>query len=680
MINRFSCVLLSGIAVAVLSAALLPGSETTNDWKISGPFGGTATTVAVDPKTSTTVLAGGMGSLLFRSENAGANWELLDLPKRMLSEVTSILVDPANSDHYLVGMIAAEDAGLFESADRGKTWKPVKDVYGFGVRAVTVAPSDPSRFVAGTQKGVWLSKDSGKSWSHISDPQNLEMSSITAVAFDTKNPDIIYAGTSHLPWRTMDGGKTWESIHTGMIDDSDVFSIYVNPESPTTIFASACSGIYSSDNRGDLWHKLLGIPNTSRRTHVVRFEPASCCGDPAAPGAVYAGTTTGMFRSLNDGKTWKTLTDAQVNALAFDPSHVNTVYVAFEHGGVGKSNDGGQAIEVVNNGFVDRVISSVTASGSKIVAIEPQDGDTTGIFVTGDQGDSWSQVRDPKGLGGAHLNAITGVAGDDRTLIAAVARQMYKSVDGGHIWKAIPVRLFTPPPPEAQKPAPKPVRGKTATRARVTRPIKPKPNIHEISPEINGLYSSKSGNKDVIFAATDLGLLKSEDLGEQWTNAGIPGFASVIALYLAPNFDGNLIARTSAGLYASKDNGEHWTSMTFPLAPADVYDMAIPTDPACPIFAATRLGLYSSPDDGATWYANLGGIPASTVSTVIYKSGTTAYAVEFGQLYQTLDAGKSWKAVPSSLRSARIRRLWMPDLKSERLYGITGDLGIIFRN
>jgi photosystem II stability/assembly factor-like uncharacterized protein len=58
----------------------------------------------------------------------------------------------------------------------------------------------------------------------------------------------------------------------------------------------------------------------------------------------------------------------------------------------------------------------------------------------------------------------------------------------------------------------------------------------------------------------------------------------------------------------------------------------------------------------------------------------TAYAVEYGQLYETSDGAKTWKEVPTRLRSTRIRKLWTPAPKSDRLYGITGDLGIIFRN
>ena len=680
MINRSSFLPLCGAAIAALSVAVVSASVRADDWKLSGPFGGTATTVAVDPKDANTVLAGGMSSLLFQSTNAGQSWQLLDLPKLVLSEVTSVLVDPGNSDHYLVGMIAAADAGLFESFDGGKSWKQSKDISDFGVRALAAAPSDPTRFVAGTQRGVWLSLNSGKKWSRISDPENLEMQGITAVAIDTQNPDIIYAGTSHLPWRTTDGGKTWQSIHEGMIDDSDVFSIYVDPQIPSKIFASACSGIYSSEDRGAAWHKLMGIPNTSRRTHVVRFEPGTCCGDPNLSGAVYAGTTTGLFRSLNDGRTWKTLTNTQVNSLAFDPSQLNNVYLALEHEGVARSHNGGESIELINNGFVDRVISSMTVSGNNLVAIEPQDGASSGVFVSSDEGDTWSQIRDPKGLEGVHLNAITGAPSEDRILLAATSNQIYKSIDGGSTWKSIPIHIVTPAPPQPPKPVAKSTRTKTAARARTTRTVKPKENIHEVYPSnIAGLYAIKKGTNDEIFAATDLGLLHTEDMGERWMLSDMGARTSVAALYFSHNFDGNLIARTSTSLYATKDFGQHWAVMPFPLPPWDIYDIAIPNDSSCPILVASRVGLYSS-QDGQNWFANKSGIPASTVSTVVYKGDTVAYAVEYGQLYETSDAGKSWKAAPTTLKTTRIRRLWMPGLKSDRLYGITGDLGIIFRN
>lgn len=664
----------------MLAAAAWAVSEPLNDWKVAGPFGGTATALTVDPRNPSVVLAGAMDSLLFRSQDSGASWDVLNFPKRNLSEVSSILVDKADPSHYLVGVVGAAGGGLFETHDDAKTWTAAKDIQNFGVRALAASASDPSRFVAGTLRGVMLSDDSGKTWRRISDPDNLEMQGITAVAIDTQDPNVIYAGTTHLPWKTMDAGKTWESIHSGMIDDSDVFSISIDPAQPNDILASACSGIYSSRDRGDLWHKLLGIPNTSRRTHVVRE-------DPFAAGTIYAGTTTGLFKSVDRGTTWKTLSDTQVNALAFDPAHAGSLYVGFEYQGLGKSNDGGGKIELANRGFVDRVVSSVTLSGKKLVAVETQEGETSGLFISDDWGESWYQLRDPRGLGGVHLRAIAGMSSEDRILLAASPRQMYQSIDAAASWKPVPIRLIvTPPAAEKTRPPGRTVRSnphaKQTAGTRSSAREKSRITTREIFPaEISGLYCIKSGMKEMFFAATDLGLLTSSDAGERWSLAGIPEAMGVTALYSAPNSNGYLVARTIGGLYFSKDFGDHWTALPFPLPPSDVNDVAVPADASAPLLVATRVGLYSSPDSGGNWYKNVGGMPASTVNSVTYSGlERTAYAVEYGRLYETKNAGDSWTEIPTAFASLRIRRLWMPDIGSNRLYGITSDLGILFRN
>lgn len=665
-------------SLAALAVAGWATSTSVDDWRLAGPFGGTATSVAVDPQQPQSLLAGAMDSLLFRTEDAGATWTLMDFPKRPLSAVTSILVDPADSRHYLAGMTAAEGGGLFESRDGGKSWSAVKDISEVGVRALAASVSNPSRFVAGTLHGVMLSDDCGKTWKRISDPQNQEMQGITSVAIDTTDPNIIYAGTAHLPWKTTDAGKTWESIHTGMIDDSDVFSVYVDSAAPNNILASACSGIYASSDRGELWHKLLGIPNTSRRTHVVRE-------DPGNSNIIYAGTTTGLFKSGDSGKAWKTVTNIPVNALAFSRVAPYTMYLGFEYEGIGKSNDGGAAIELVDNGFVDRHMTGLTSSGNKLLALETQEGETSGLFVSGNRGESWTQLRTSHGLSGVHLRTITGFSSQGEILLAATHHQMYKSIDGGANWKPLPVRRIFPPAPETEKP-------KTGTATRTTthgrtvrrpaRPIKPKAIIKEISlSEISGLYSIKSESKELAFAATDLGLLRSDDLGEHWTLADVPGSTAATALYTAQTADGRLILRASGGLYASKDFGDHWTQLTFPLPVSDINDVAVPAEDTDPLLVATRVGLYSSADAGANWSGDSKGLPASTVTTVLYSAGRhAAFAVEYGNLYERKDGADSWSMMPTSLPALKIRQLWTPDNSSARLYGITADLGILFRD
>src|SRR5271167_2217785 len=159
------------VSVSLGFAADAPSSEL---WHVAGPWGGTATSVAVDPKNPQVILAGGRNSLLFQSENAGETWRSLPLPKRQFGEVATILIDPLDNRHYLVGMVGSDQGGLFESSDAGATWTLAPDLSGFGVRAIAVSPSEPTRFAAASLHGVFLSTDSGKTWRKISDPDNLE--------------------------------------------------------------------------------------------------------------------------------------------------------------------------------------------------------------------------------------------------------------------------------------------------------------------------------------------------------------------------------------------------------------------------------------------------------------------------------------------------------------------------
>ncbi len=59
----------------------------------------------------------------------------------------------------------------------------------------------------------------------------------------------------------------------GMLDDSDVFSIIVDPKNPSRVYASACSGIYKSDNGAELFHRVQGLPHSAIRTRVLKMDP-----------------------------------------------------------------------------------------------------------------------------------------------------------------------------------------------------------------------------------------------------------------------------------------------------------------------------------------------------------------------------------------------------------------------
>ena len=148
------------------------------------------------------------------------------------------------------------------------------------------------------------------------------------MAIDPRDPQIIYAGTWHLPWKTSDGGLHWSSIKQGVIDDSDVFSIILDRGNPQTVFASACSGIYQSDDGGKLFRKVQGMPDSARRTRVLEQ-------DPQDADTLYAGTTEGLWKTTDGGQDFRLISppDFILNGVLVDPRNSGRVLIATDRGG-----------------------------------------------------------------------------------------------------------------------------------------------------------------------------------------------------------------------------------------------------------------------------------------------------------------------------------------------------------
>jgi photosystem II stability/assembly factor-like uncharacterized protein len=223
-----------------------------------GPFGGSAAFVQVDPQQPETVLAATDNALLFRSTNGGESWTGLSFPASLRATLHALVVSP-NTGVYLVGLSHDSRAysGVFRSSDQGRTWSRMTALGSRDVWSVAVFQIDSRVIAAGTAEGVFLTRDGGEHWSRISPESNHVLRPVVSLAFDPLDWRMIYAGTPHLPWRTVNGGASWKPASSGMQDDSDVFSIQV-AEPLRHVFASACSGIYRSLDRGDRRTKLRG--------------------------------------------------------------------------------------------------------------------------------------------------------------------------------------------------------------------------------------------------------------------------------------------------------------------------------------------------------------------------------------------------------------------------------------
>jgi len=625
-------------------------SVSAGDWRLSGPFGGSARAIAIDPQNRNTLLAGARDSLLFRSDDAGASWRLLRFPSTTPGTIDALIIDPNASGHFYAGLDAGDspDSGVYESKDGGQSWQVVPGLQGLRIESLSIAPADARIMAAGTSKGVYLSIDAGENWRRASKESNSEMQDITALAFDPTNSSTVYAGTPHLPWKTTDAGENWHPIHAGLIDDSDIFSIRVDPKQPRLVYASACSGIYRSEDSGESWAKLHGIPGTHRRTHIIT-------ADPRNSSIIFAGTTLGLFKSPDGGRSWRHLSADQVNWMVFDPSDPNVFYLATEYAGILKTADSGETFHPSNAGFANHTLNQITGIGKHLFASSVYEGRYGGVFTSDDGGLEWRLRANQEALLGRNLNSLMTASASGELLFAASEDAVLKSTDGGKAWSAITIK-------------PKITTGKTAPRFAKLR--------------IHTLRVIQLDKKLTLFAGTQSGLYRSSDGGAAWERvvfAGLTG-VPVLAVYAPPRESTRVAVRTKDYLFISDDLGRTWRQANLALNTYYVYDVAVPIDVDAPLLAATSRGVLQSLDGGAHWAIVENGVPAATVNSVRFhpERKLEAYLVQYGRVYRSLDGGTSWQLFPSEgLENSSINFLWVAPEIPGRIFALSAARGAL---
>lgn len=510
-------------------------------WEPVGPYGGSAHVVAIDSRTPRTLVAGTRNGLLFRSTDAAVHWEPLPLPRFTGVTLHAVVIDPENSNRLWVGLKdpAGSSGGLWRSDDAGRTWRAVDELRGRGVLSLVVRDSEPRWMAAGTDRGVYWAPSAEGAWKLITPPEHPEMNGIVSLEFDKSEPETLFAGTTHLPWKTTDLGQTWSSIHDGMIDDSDVFSIWSDRSTPGRVFASACSGIYASLNGGLKWSKANGIPPDNRRTYIITQ-------DRDYPNLVYAGTTQGLWKSPDGGATWKKLHGTPVNWLALDPKDGRIMYLAVDGGGILKTMDGGRTFVQRADGMVNRTVTSLVPTAQGLFASTMYEGDFGGLFLSGDRGDRWSMIANQTQLHGENLRRVA-VSGE--RLVGTTFSGRIVSRDGGKTW----TRLSGGEAPDAKKTAAKKTARRTSTSER------PLPRIEGVTVYDVALDVHGSRNR---LAATASGVYRSRDGGATWRPArrGLPnGFIRSVVYH--PKRSGECYAIQYANLYRSRDGGETWEQL-----------------------------------------------------------------------------------------------------------------------
>ena len=211
--------------------------------------------LARDPRDPDFLLGGGRGAGVWRSGDAGATWERLDLPQ---PDVFSVAVSAADGALYA----GCEPSMLFVSRDRGESWTelaslrqiPSAPTWSFPprpwtshVRWIAPSPHDAGLLLVGIELGgVMRSEDGGETWS---DHRPGAQPDCHSLAWHPTVPGRAYeAGGGGAAW-SADGGETWAPADEGR-DRHYTWAVAVDPDDPDLWFVSASTGPYAAHGAG----------------------------------------------------------------------------------------------------------------------------------------------------------------------------------------------------------------------------------------------------------------------------------------------------------------------------------------------------------------------------------------------------------------------------------------------
>ncbi|MEO1482508.1 MAG: glycosyl hydrolase [Myxococcota bacterium] len=249
---------------------------------------------------------------------------------------------------------------------------------------------------------------------------------VADMAIHPDNGNVWYVGVgSGGVWKTENAGVTW----TPIFDKQDVYSVgavVIDPNNPHTVWVGTGEnvggrhvgfgdGIYRSLDDGKTW-KNMGLPKSEHISEIIVHPEDSNTLWVAVQGPLWSpGGERGVFKTVDGGKKWTRLKVMEkpdewtgVTSLVIDPSNPNTLYAA-------------------------------TWQHHRTVAALMGGGELSGLYRTDDGGDNWKQLKTglPKGAKGKIGLAVSPMKPD--VVYAAIELnrrkgEVYRSTNRGESW------------------------------------------------------------------------------------------------------------------------------------------------------------------------------------------------------------------------------------------------------
>lgn len=298
---------------------------------------------ASDPSDTKRLYCGTYGHGLWRSVDAGDNWEPVGVPHVRMPvqddvihspHILSLTVSAKQSEKgYSFVYAGTEPSAIYYSDDGGDTWHEYKDIqtlpskpiwsypprpHTSHVRWLETSPNDPEQLFVAIEFGAFLrSLDGGNHWEDrkFNGPVDTH-----TFALHEKAPGRIYAATGDGFFQagrgyaeSTDAGATWKHPNEGLRNHY-LYTLAVDSGNPDIVLVGAAdapwyahvpsranSTIYRKEGEAPWEEVTAGLP----RPEGMLISTLTAHPDQA--GVFYALNNHGLFRSDDTGRTWRNM-------------------------------------------------------------------------------------------------------------------------------------------------------------------------------------------------------------------------------------------------------------------------------------------------------------------------------------------------------------------------------------
>ncbi len=244
------------------------GPTTWNRTSSWNPGTGRLTAIAIHPSNESVIYVGSPGGGLWKSINAGANWQPLTDNNSTWMSIFALTIDPVDQNIVYAG--TSGSAGLLKSTNAGATWANAGSGPSGTIRKILIHPTTTNIVFAAATNGIWRSTNAGTSWTQV------HSGSKEDIEFKPDNLNIMYASGNDV-YRSTDNGVTWTQAGVAEgITNTGRTLVAVSPANPNYVYAVQASGslfgrMYKSTDAG-LTFTTTVVGNPASGTNYFGYE------------------------------------------------------------------------------------------------------------------------------------------------------------------------------------------------------------------------------------------------------------------------------------------------------------------------------------------------------------------------------------------------------------------------